>query len=167
MANRGTLFLDEIGEMPLVLQPKLLRVLEDRRVRRLGGSHELTVDVRVIAATNRDAQAALEQGKLRRDLYHRLNVFTLVLPPLRDRQDDLPLLITHFIRDFNRKHKASVEGVRESTLDLMRAYGWPGNIRELRNVLERAVILATKSWIEPHHLPPYVTRPPARATARR
>lgn len=156
LANHGTLFLDEIAEMPISLQPKLLRVIEDRRVRRLGGSHEFSVDVRVIAATNRDPRTAVESGRLREDLFYRLNVFTIVLPSLRERKADIPLLTQHFIREFNRKHGTRVEGLRDEALDLLRAYPWPGNVRELRNILERAVILARGEWIEGHHLPAYV-----------
>ena len=156
LADRGTLFLDEIAEMPLALQPKFLRTLENGKVRRLGGNHEVTFDVRVLAATNRAPEDAVRDGILRADLYYRLNVFTVVLPPLREREEDIPLLSQHFIVQFNRKHGASVEGVRQDTLRLLMAYPWPGNVRELRNVLERAVILAKDGWIETVHLPPYV-----------
>src|SRR5688572_5797480 len=130
LANRGTLFLDEIAEMPLLLQPKLLRVLEDGRVRRLGGRQEFSFDVRVLAATNREPREAVEQNKLRIDLYYRLNVFTITLPPLRDRKADIPLLAQHFIREFNRKHNTRVEGLREDALDTLKVYPWPGNVRE-------------------------------------
>ncbi len=156
LANRGTLFLDEIAEMPLALQPKLLRVLEDRRVRRLGGSPEFVVDVRVLAATNRDPDSAVKSGRLREDLFYRLNVFTVALPPLRERKGDVSLLVHAFIREFNQKHNAHVEAVRDEVLELLKAYAWPGNVRELRNVMERAVILAKGRWIEPSHLPPYI-----------
>ena len=166
LANRGTLLLDEIAEMPVSLQPKLLRVIEDRRVRRLGGSHEFTVDVRVIAATNRDPWTAVEEGRLREDLYYRLNVFTVALPALRDRKSDIPLMTQHFIRECNRKHNTRVEGVREEALELLKDYQWPGNVRELRNVMERAVILARNSWIEVNHLPAYVLNPQAGPTSK-
>jgi DNA-binding NtrC family response regulator len=156
LANRGTLFLDEIAEMPLALQPKLLRVLENRVVRRLGGSHEFTVDVRVIAATNREPKISVENGMLREDLFYRLNVFTVPLPPLRERKGDIPLLAQHFIREFNRKHNARVETLRDDVLELLKAYNWPGNVRELRNIMERAVILAKGEWVEPSHLPAYI-----------
>jgi DNA-binding NtrC family response regulator len=156
LANRGTLFLDEIAEMPLSLQPKLLRVLETRTVRRLGGSHEFAVDVRVIAATNRDPKLAVENGSLREDLFYRLNVFTLPLPALRERKGDIHLLAQFFIRDFNKKHNTRVEALRDDALEHLKAYGWPGNVRELRNIMERAVILAKSEWIEPSHLPPYI-----------
>jgi DNA-binding NtrC family response regulator len=166
LANRGTLFMDEIAEMPMGLQPKLLRVIEDRRVRRVGGAHEFSVDVRVIAATNKDPRNAVDDGRLREDLYYRLNVFTIVLPTLRERKGDIPLLAQHFIREFNQKHGTHVEGLREEALELLKAYSWPGNVRELRNVMERAVILARGDWIESNHLPVYVLTPNTGAGAR-
>lgn len=156
LADGGTLFLDEIAEMPAALQPKLLRILEDGRVRRLGGSREVTFDVRVLAATNVAPAAAVRDGRLREDLYYRLNVFELTLPPLRERRGDLPLLAHHFVRVFNRKHQMQVEGLRQVTLELLESHAWPGNVRELRNVIERAVIVARSGWIEPSHLPPYL-----------
>ncbi len=155
-ADSGTLFLDEMAEMPVGLQPKLLRILEDGRVRRLGGRKEISFDVRVLAATNRDTTEALREGHLREDLYYRLNVFELFVPPLRERLDDLPLLCQHFIRDFNRKHGTEVEGLRDGALDCLREYRWPGNVRELRNVMERAVIVARNRWLEPSHFPVYI-----------
>jgi DNA-binding NtrC family response regulator len=160
LANRGTLFLDEIAEMPLALQPKLLRVLEDQRVRRVGGNQEFVVDVRVLAATNQDPNAALESGKLREDLFYRLNVFTVALPPLREHKADIPLLVQAFISEFNAKHESRVESCKIETMELLKAYSWPGNVRELRNVMERAVILAKGPWIEPSHLPAYVQSSP-------
>lgn len=166
LANRGTLFLDEIAEMPLLLQPKLLRVLEDGRVRRLGGRQEFSFDVRVLAATNREPREAVEQNKLRIDLYYRLNVFTITLPPLRDRKADIPLLAQHFIREFNRKHNTRVEGLREDALETLKVYPWPGNVRELRNVMERAVILARGAWVENSHLPPYLLNPSQDSSTR-
>ncbi len=156
LADGGTLFLDEIAEMPLALQPKLLRILETRRTRRLGGSREIDFDVRVLAATNRSPTSAVRNGQLREDLYYRLNVFEVVVPPLRDRLVDVPLLAQHFVREFSRKHGMEVEGLRDSTRELLSTYAWPGNVRELRNVVERAVILARKGWVEPIHLPPYI-----------
>jgi len=166
LAHRGTLFLDEIAEMPLVLQPKLLRILEDQRVRRLGGSQEIPVDVRVIAATNREPRSAVQSGKLREDLYYRLNVFTICLPPLRERISDIPLLIQHFIRELSRKHNLQVLGARQETSQLLKSYSWPGNVRELRNVIERAVILARGGWIEPSHLPAYIASADDNLTSR-
>ena len=155
LADRGTLFLDEVTEMPPLLQTKFLRVLEGGRVRRVGGTREMSFDVRVIAATNREPLQAVELGILRRDLYYRLNVFTVPLPPLRARGDDMLLLAQHFVREFNAKHGASVEGLGREAERMMRGYAWPGNVRELRNVIERAVILARSGWIEGHHLPPF------------
>jgi len=156
LAHGGTLFLDEIAEMPAALQPKLLRILEDGRARRLGGDREISFDVRVHAATNRPPATAVRSGRLREDLFYRLNVFELVVPPLRERMADVPLLAQHFVREFNRKHQMSVEGFRDRALALLEAYPWPGNVRELRNVVERAVIVARSGWIEPSHLPPYL-----------
>jgi DNA-binding NtrC family response regulator len=166
LANRGTLFLDEIAEMPLALQPKLLRVLEDGRVRRIGGKQEFSFDVRVIAATNREPRTAVDNGNLREDLYYRLNVFTVALPPLRERRADIPLLAQHFIQDFNRKHNTRVQTLRDEALEMLKGYAWPGNVRELRNVMERAVILARGEWIETAHLPPYIVNPAADASAK-
>jgi DNA-binding NtrC family response regulator len=154
LAHGGTLFLDEIAEMPLALQPKLLRVLEDGAVRRLGGSREFRFDVRMLSATNQVPREAVERGRLREDLFYRLNVFSLDLPPLRARVGDLPLLTQHFIEVFNRKHDTRVEGVRDATAAIFEGHAWPGNVRELRNTMERAVVLAKEGWIEPTHLPP-------------
>jgi DNA-binding NtrC family response regulator len=165
LAHRGTLMLDEIAEMPLPLQPKLLRVLEDQKVRRVGGSQEVLVDARVIAATNQDPRKAVADGRLREDLYYRLNVFTLPLPPLRDRKPDIPLLAQHFIHLCNAKHHAEVEGLRDGTLDLLMRYPWPGNVRELKNTIERAVVLAKGKWIELAHLPVYFLEPGAGLSA--
>ena len=156
LANGGTLFLDEIADMPIVLQPKLLRVLEDNRARRLGGSRDVKFDVRVLAATNRTPAQAIREGRLREDLYYRLNVFEIALPPLRERIDDVALLAQHFVRDFGRKHGVEVEGVGDAARELLEAHAWPGNVRELRNVIERATIVARSGWIEPRHLPPYL-----------
>jgi DNA-binding NtrC family response regulator len=163
-ADGGTLLLDEIAEMPVALQPKLLRVLEERHLRRVGGNREIAVDVRVLAATNRDPARSVADGKLREDLYYRLNVFTVELPPLRRRLEDLPLLTQHFVRAANRRHRTSVEGLSDAALERLRSYRWPGNVRELRNVVERGVILAQSGWLENLHLPPFLAAPAA-ATA--
>jgi len=120
----------------------------------------------VLAATNQDPAEAVKNGRLREDLFYRLNVFTVPLPPLRERLGDLPLLAHHSIREFNTKHRMHVEGLREETLELLKAYSWPGNVRELRNVMERAVILAKVSWIEPSHLPAYISNPARAAAAK-
>jgi DNA-binding NtrC family response regulator len=153
LAHDGTLLLDEIGEMPIDLQSKLLRVLEDGIVRRVGGSTELEVDVRVLAATNVPVERLVESGKLREDLYYRLNVFTLALPPLRDRREDVPLLAQHFLTKFVEENGGIVLGFADEAMSLLMAHDWPGNGRELRNVVERAVILCPEGEIGPHHLP--------------
>lgn len=165
LADRGTLLLDEIADMPVTLQPKLLRVLEDGRARRLGSSRETAFDVRVLAATNRDPIAAVRDGRLREDLMYRLNVFAITMPPLRERVEDVSILVRHFIRLFNRKHGRTIAGVREAAMERLEEWHWPGNVRELRNAIERAVVLARQSWIEPSHLPPHITSA-ASASAR-
>ena len=152
LANGGTLFLDEIAEMPMPAQSKLLRALEDRRVRRLASAVEIPVDVRLIAATNRPLDAALRHNKLREDLYFRLNVFTIPLPPLKDRMEDLPLLVSSLIHDLNEKHGTAVTTIQPEVLDRLCEHDWPGNVRELRNTLERATIVAKKGCIEIRHL---------------
>ncbi|MFQ5350710.1 MAG: sigma-54 interaction domain-containing protein, partial [Thermoanaerobaculia bacterium] len=157
-AHQGTLFLDEISEMPALLQAKLLRVLEDGRVRRGGGGMERLVDVRVLAATNLDPEEAIAKKRLRQDLFYRLNVFTVVLPALRERAEDIPLLTLHFIQRFNEKHGAAIKGASPEVLERLTSFRWPGNVRELRNVVERAVILAGEGWMERGHLPPYLRR---------
>jgi DNA-binding NtrC family response regulator len=153
-AHRGTLFLDEIGDMPNAMQAKLLRVLEDSHVRRLGGRMEIAVDVRVLAATNRPLQETFDQKVLRDDLYYRLNVFHLDLPPLRHRREDIPILVRSLIKDLNERHESKVTDVHPEVLAHIMSHSWPGNIRELRNILERAVIMAREGTILPSHLPP-------------
>ena len=154
LANGGTLLLDEIGEMPSGTQAKLLRVLEERKLRRLGARSEQEVDVRVLAATNRDPSQAVANGNLRPDLYYRLNVFNIALPPLREHMDDLPAMAEAMLEQMNQKHGRRVSGVAASLLDRMMAYDWPGNGRELRNTIERAVILcADGAPLDAGHLP--------------
>lgn len=153
LAHRGTLLLDEIGEMPVSTQSKLLRVLEDGRVRRLGAKSEIDVDVRIVAATNRKLEESIAKGGFREDLFYRLNVFRLELAPLRERMDDLPLLAETLIHQLNSKHGVKVSGIEESAMLALKRRTWPGNIRELRNVLERAVILAGEGLIRLSHLP--------------
>jgi DNA-binding NtrC family response regulator len=154
LAHRGTLFLDEIAEMMPATQVKLLRVLQERVFRRLGGRQEISVDVRVIAATNVNPQDAVNNGKLREDLFYRLNVFAIDLPPLRERREDIPLLVQMFLTEFNRSNAKGIRGVDQEAMYILERYPWPGNIRELRNVIERATILAESEFIEPRHLPP-------------
>ncbi len=158
LADRGTLFLDEIAEMTPTTQVKLLRVLQERSFRRLGGRAEQTVDVRVIAATNQDPAEAVRAGKLREDLYYRLNVFAITLPPLRDRKTDLPLLVQAFLVEFNARDGKAVTGPSPEATRVLDAHDWPGNVRELRNVIERATILAEGQFIEPKHLPTELVR---------
>src|SRR4029453_18549380 len=158
LADRGTLFLDEIAEMTPATQVKLLRVLQERTFRRLGGRHEQTVDVRMIAATNVVPGDAVKSGKLREDLYYRLHVFSIELPPLRQRKDDLPLLIQSFIAEFSSRNTKRVSAIEPAAMKLMEQYHWPGNVRELRNVVERAVILSSGEFLELKHLPPSVTQ---------
>jgi DNA-binding NtrC family response regulator len=154
LAEEGTLLLDEIGEMPIATQAKLLRVLEDRKLRRLGSKAETTVDVRVLAATNKVPEEAVARGQLRNDLYYRLNVFNIHLPALRDHKDDLRQLVESLLADMNAKHSREVANVSETVLQTFTNYNWPGNIRELRNTLERAVIVCEGALIDPRHLPP-------------
>ena len=153
LAQNGTLLLDEIAEMPVATQAKLLRVLEDSCVRRLGGKSEMAVNVRVIAATNKVLEEALRKGELREDLYYRLNVFEIPLPPLRQREGDLGVLTEALIQMLNHKHETRVVEVNAEVREQLKRYSWPGNVRELRNVLERAVILAGEGTVTKHHLP--------------
>jgi DNA-binding NtrC family response regulator len=153
LAHGGTLLLDEIGEMPPQTQAKLLRVLEDRKVRRLGSKVETPVDVRVVAATNKNPEQAVADGKLRQDLYFRLNVFHIHLPPLREHKGDQPLLVDHLLAEISEKHGKKVTGVGADVMDLFKSYPWPGNVRELRNVLERSAIASDRGTINRQHLP--------------
>jgi transcriptional regulator with PAS, ATPase and Fis domain len=161
LAHGGTLLLDEIGEMPAPTQAKLLRVLEDHNIRRLGSKVETPVDVRVLAATNKNPEQAVASGHLRQDLYFRLNVFHIHLPPLREHKEDLPLLIEHLLADVSEKHGKKVSGTSADTMDLFKSYPWPGNVRELRNVLERAAIASDRGTIGRQHLPPDFGHTPA------
>lgn len=144
-ADRGTLFLDEIGDLPVELQPKLLRVLQEKQVERLGGGHTQNVDVRVIAATNQDLEQMVEDRKFRADLYYRLNVFPISLPPLRERREDIPLLAEHFVQKFARQQGKVIRTIPAEVMTRLKEYSWPGNIRELQNVIERGVIMTTGS----------------------
>jgi DNA-binding NtrC family response regulator len=161
LAQNGTLLLDEIGEMPAATQAKLLRILEDSKVRRLGGKTEFEVDVRVVAATNKIPDDAVKRGSLREDLYYRLNVFHIHLPPLRDRKEDIAPIAESLIALLNKKHDCRVTGISQEVQEIFRSHGWPGNVRELRNVLERAVILAGQGSIERKHLSAVFSSPSA------
>jgi two-component system response regulator AtoC len=156
-ADRGTLFLDEIGELPISLQVKLLRVLQEGEISPLGGVGSKKIDVRVIAATSKDLAKEVEAGKFREDLFYRINVMTISLPPLRERRGDIPLLVGYFIDMFNKKLNKDIEGLSSEAMPILMGYQWPGNIRELENVIERAVLLAKGRWIAPEDLPPGIT----------
>ncbi len=153
LADKGTIFLDEIGEMPLELQAKLLRVLQEGEFERLGNPYTTTVDVRVIAATNRELEQAVKEGTFREDLYYRLNVFPITSPPLRDRKEDIGILVTHFLKKFSGKIGKPIEKVSQEAMSALEAYHWPGNVRELENTIERAVILAQEGALTLQDLP--------------
>jgi DNA-binding NtrC family response regulator len=155
-ADGGTLFLDEVGELPLEVQAKLLRFLQEHQVTMLGGSQTLHVDARVISATNRDLAVMVEQGTFRRDLFYRLNVVQIELPPLRERQGDIPLLVSHFVEQFSRALGTTSKVVSPEMLALLVAHSWPGNVRELDNVMKRACTLAAGDVLTPESLPPYI-----------
>ncbi len=166
LAEGGTLFLDEVGELPAEAQIALLRVLQEREIERVGGRHAIRVDVRVLAAANRDLLAAIAAGTFRSDLYYRLNVFPIEMPPLRDRPEDIPLLVAYFVNRYARKVGKKIRGIEKKTLELLQAYPWPGNIRELQNVIERSVIVSEtgtisvdESWLSRQTLPPQATSP--------
>jgi transcriptional regulator with PAS, ATPase and Fis domain len=156
VAERGTIFLDEIGEMNQAMQVKLLRVLQDRRFRRLGGTEEVQADIRVIAATNQDLQKMVAEGRFREDLYYRINVIQVHLPPLRDRREDVPLLAEHFLAKYAKAADKVVRGISHDAQELLSAYPWPGNVRELENVIERAVALEQTPLVLPENLPTQV-----------
>jgi transcriptional regulator with GAF, ATPase, and Fis domain len=169
VADRGTLFLDEVGDIPPALQPKLLRVLQEQEFERLGSTRTQRVDVRLVAATNRDLTEMARRGEFRSDLYYRLNVFPIMLPPLRARTEDIPALVTHFVETFTRRMGKCINHIPQSTLSALSSYEWPGNIRELQNVIERAVILSNDG-ILPNPLPtggtPGVISSPPASTLR-
>ena len=164
LAQHGTLLLDEIGEMPMQTQAKLLRILEDSKVRRLGGKTEFEVDVRVVAATNKVPEEAVRGGHLREDLFYRLNVFHVHLPPLRERKEDVRSIAEALLGDLNRKHECRVTDISAEVLDALGRHNWPGNVRELRNVLERAVIIAGEGTVEMRHLPAFLQNRAAAGT---
>jgi len=165
LAEGGTLLLDEIGEMPVATQAKLLRVLEDRKLRRLGSKVETSVDVRVLAATNKIPEEAVSRGELRSDLYYRLNVFNIHMPPLREHKEDIPDLVQILLTEMSTKHSRKVGVVSEAVQNLFTNYAWPGNVRELRNTIERAIIVCETGMIETKHLPPGFGHAPLRSAA--
>lgn len=154
LAQGGTIFLDEIGDLPLTTQVKLLRILQEREFERLGGSETIKVDVRIVCATNRNLEQLIVDNKFREDFYYRINVFPIFIPALRERRNDIPLLVDHFIAKFNKKNNTKIKRITTSALDMLMVYNWPGNIRELENVIERACILTTDGVLHSHHLPP-------------
>jgi len=165
VAERGTVFLDEIGEMSAVMQVKLLRVLQERRFRRVGGLEELQADIRVIAATNQDLTKAIAEGRFREDLYYRINVIPISLPPLRDRREDIPLIADHFVAKYAEQMGKAIHAISHDAMDLLTRYDWPGNIRELENVMERAVALEPTPAILPDSLPAGIRGESARSSS--
>src|SRR6476469_6590295 len=153
LANGGTLFLDEIGEIPPSTQVRLLRVLEEREFTRVGGVAPISVDVRVVAATNQPLRQRVEEGLFRSDLYYRLNVLSMYLPPLRERVDDIPILVRRFVKDYSKQHDRSFHGISAEAMQLLMSYGWPGNVRELRNLVESMVVLAPGREIQASDIP--------------
>lgn len=154
LADGGTIFLDEMGDLPYLMQIKLLRVIQERSFERIGGTSTISVNVRIIAATNRDLEMLVQEGKFREDLYYRLNVFPIVVPPLRERRSDIMLLSDHFVEKYASRHGKTVARISTPAIDMLMSYHWPGNVRELENCIERAVILSTDGVIHSYHLPP-------------
>jgi Nif-specific regulatory protein len=167
LAEGGTLFLDEIGDVNLSTQVKLLRVLQEREFERVGGTETIKVNVRLIAATNKDMEVALAEGSFREDLYYRLNVFTIFVPPLRDRKADLLLLADHFLEKFSREHGKSIKRISTPAIDMLVSYHWPGNVREMENALERSVLMCEGQVVHAHHLPPSLQTAEASGTVTR
>lgn len=164
-AHGGTLFLDEIGDMSMALQSKILRAIQEREVERVGGGSPVSIDVRIVAATNRDLTEAVREGRFREDLYYRLAVVTLLLPPLRERGQDLDLLALHFFAHYAREHARPVRAVAEEVFNVLHQHPWPGNVRQLRNAAERAVVMADGEILLPQHLPADILHPPQAAAA--
>ena len=167
LAEGGTLFLDEIGDINLTTQVKLLRVLQEREFERLGSTETIKVNVRMIAATNKDMERAIAAGTFREDLYYRLNVFAIFVPPLRERKADLLLLVDHFLEKFSHEHKKSIKRISTPAIDMLMSYHWPGNVRELENTLERAVLMCDGQVVHGHHLPPSLQTAEASGTVNR
>ena len=159
LADGGTLFLDEVGDLPLMSQPKLLKFIESRQFKRLGGTVDQRVDLRIVAATNRNLEQAVRQGRFREDLYYRLRVIPIVLPPLRERREDIPLLLQHYMAKYNAEFHKDFRGISDDALQSLMSYSWPGNVRELKNLLERILILEKGNTILPEHLPPEILEP--------
>ena len=167
LAEGGTLFLDEIGDINLATQVKLLRVLQEREYERLGGTETLKTNVRLVTATNKDLEKAIAEGTFREDLYYRLNVFTIFVPPLRERKTDLLLLADHFLESFSRAHGKNIKRISTPAIDMLMSYHWPGNVRELENTLERAILVCDGHVIHAHHLPPTLQTAEASGTITR
>jgi Nif-specific regulatory protein len=165
MADGGTLFLDEVGELNAATQVKCLRVLQEREFERLGGTESLKANVRLIATTSKNLEAAIAAKEFREDLYYRLNVFAILLPPLRERRPDIMLLAEHFLAKYSRAHGKTIRGISTPAIDMLMSYQWPGNVRELENTIERAVLTCESSAIEGHHLPPTLRTAGASGTA--
>lgn len=161
-ADGGTLFLDEIGELPLSSQVRILRAIQEKSIRRVGGTDDVKVDVRIIAATNRDLEQMVSQGTFRQDLYYRLNVINILTPPLRDRRDDIPLLAGHFLQKYNERFGKSIQTISKEAMDLLKKYDFPGNVRELENIIERTVALESGATVLPESLPQFVNTPSGR-----
>jgi Nif-specific regulatory protein len=167
LAEGGTLFLDEIGDINLATQVKLLRVLQEREFERLGSTETIKINVRMLTATNKDLERAIAAGTFREDLYFRLNVFTIFVPPLRERKADLLLLVDHFLEKFSREHRKSIKRISTPAIDMLMSYHWPGNVRELENTLERAVLMCDGQVVHGHHLPPSLQTAEASGTVTR
>jgi Nif-specific regulatory protein len=165
LAHSGTIFLDEIGDLSPTTQIKLLRVLQEKEFERVGGSATIKVDVRVITATNRDLEQLIAEGQFRQDLYYRLNVFPVHVPPLRERKTDIPLLADHFVEKYSKANHKTIRRISTPAIDMLMSYHWPGNVRELENCMERAVLLSSDHVIHGHHLPPTLQTAEASGTA--
>ena len=166
LAEGGTLFLDEIGELNLATQVKLLRVLQEREFERLGGTETIRANIRLVAATNKDLEKAIAAGEFREDLYYRLNVFAIFVPPLRERKPDVLLLADHFLEKFSREHGKNVKRISTPAIDMLTSYHWPGNVRELANAIERAVVVCDAQVVHAHHLPPTLQTAEASGTGQ-
>jgi two-component system, NtrC family, response regulator PilR len=165
VADGGSLFLDEVGDLPLSIQVKLLRAIQERVIRRVGGTDDMKIEVRIIAATNRELEEMVKQGTFRQDLYYRLNVINIKTPSLRERPDDVPLLATHFLKKYNDRLNKSIQGISDEAMSMLKRYDYPGNVRELENIIERTVALEAGATILPESLPPFVNTPSGRKVA--